>query len=97
MSNNVTFNEESQITYRPSYAATQKQSSIVGLMYKLGVAKTEKDANVVMAGIILVCVIVTGTMFAFVQPHPNAEQQAALQRDLERMNAQASASAGQSQ
>lgn len=96
MAHNVVFNEESQLSYRPSPTLAQKQGSIVGLMYRLGVAKTEKDANVVMAGIIVVCLIVSATMFAFIQPHPSPTQQAELQRDLERMNSQVSASAGQS-
>lgn len=88
MSHNVVFNDEPQYTYRASADLPQKKGSIIGLMYKLGVAKTEKDANVVLSGIILVCFIVSATMFVFVQPHPDLARQAALQHDLDRMNTQ---------
>lgn len=94
MSNNVTFNDEPQYTYRASARQGQKEGSIIGLMYTLGLAKTQKDANVVLGGIIVVCLIVTATMFVFVQPHADPAREAQLQHDFERMQqSQVSASA----
>ena len=83
---NVSFSEEPQYARREA-VADGKQGSIIGLMYKLGIASTQKDANVVMGGIIVVCILVSATMFVLVQPHPRAIDQAQLQRDLARMHA----------
>lgn len=94
MSNNVTFNDEPQYTYRASARPGQKEGSIIGLMYTLGLAKTQKDANMVLGGVIVVCLIVTATMFVFAQPRTDPNREAQLQRDFVRMQqSQASASA----
>lgn len=59
-------------------------------MYKLGIAKTRNDANIIMGGLILVCIIVSATMLVFVQPHADPSQAALIQQDLARMQAQQS-------
>lgn len=82
----VTFNEEPR--FARTRTAESRQGSIVGLMYKLGVAKTQKDATMVLGGVIAACVIVSATMLVFVQPHTDAARQAQLERDLILMNAQ---------
>ncbi|HWU24329.1 MAG TPA: hypothetical protein VN086_01075 [Candidatus Paceibacterota bacterium] len=92
MPNNVTFNDEPQYTYRASARSDKKEGSIIGLMYTLGLAKTKKDANMVLGGVIVVCLIVTATMFVFAQPRTDPNREAQLQRDFERMQTQASAS-----
>lgn len=83
----VTFNEE------PQYARSRPQEaiqtgSIIGLMYKLGLAKTKNDANLVMGGIIVVCLVLSATMFVFVQPHTDSAQAQQLQQDAARFQAQ---------
>lgn len=79
----VTFDEEPQYTRSHPQEST-KEGSIIGLMYRLGLAKTKKDANVVMGGIVAVCVVVSATMFLFVQPHEDPARAAALQADVQR-------------
>jgi hypothetical protein len=90
---NVSFDEEPQYASRATALQSTNQGSIIGLMYRLGLAKTEKDANVVMGTVIVVCLIVTATMFVFVQPHQSTAQAEALQRDAQRMSAQMQAQA----
>lgn len=84
---NVTFDEE------PQYQRSRPQEnveagSIIGLMYKLGIAKTKNDANLVMGGVIVVCLVISATMFVFVQPHTSPAQAQQLAQDVERMQAQ---------
>lgn len=93
MPNNVIFNDEPQYAYRASANSSKKEGSIIGLIYKLGLAKTKKDANMVLGGVIVVCLIVTATLFVFSQPHVDPNREAQLQRDYERMqHSQASVS-----
>ena len=81
----VTFDEPQYARSRPQEAA--QTGSLIGLMYKLGIAKTKTDANLVMGGIIVVCLVLSATMFIFVQPHEDSAKAAALQHDVEAMNA----------
>lgn len=82
----VTFNEEPHYARRSPEEATP--GSIIGFMYKLGIAKTKGDANMIMGGVILVCAVVSATLLVFMQPHTDPQQAAALQHDVELMNAQ---------
>lgn len=82
---NVTFDDEPQ--YTSARAKTARQGSIMGLMFRLGVAKTQRDATVVLSGVIVACLVVSATMFVMVQPHPRQVDQAQLQRDIARMHA----------
>lgn len=83
----VTFDEDRPyVRSRPQEGS--RAGSIIGLMYRLGVAKTRTDANLVMGGVIAVCLVLSATMFVFVQPHTNAAQAAQLQQDVARLNAQ---------
>ena len=85
---NVTFDEEPQYApMRSASVSAAKQGSITKLMFKLGLAKTEKDASVVMVSIVVVCVILSGTVLVVLQPHAHAVDQAKFQADLARMRA----------
>lgn len=85
---NVTFDEPEYSRTRP--LEDPQAGSIIGLMYKLGIAKTKNDANLVMGGIILVCFVLSATMFVFVQPHTDQAQAQHLQQDVARLQAQQS-------
>lgn len=53
----VTFNEEQTLTHR--YAPTSsKKGGVIGLVMRLGLAKTEGQANMVMVAIIIVAVVI---------------------------------------
>lgn len=84
----VTFDEPQYVRSRPQ--GSEQTGSIIGLMYKLGIAKTKNDANLVMGGIIVVCLVLSATMFVFVQPHTNPVQAQQLQQDVARLQAQQS-------
>lgn len=82
---NVMFDEEPRYT-RTGGAEQAKEGSIIGLMYRLGIVRTRKDANIVMGGIIAVCLVVSATLFMFVQPHQDPAKAAELQKDVAHMN-----------
>ena len=65
----------------------QRGGSVLGLMYKLGVAKTQKDATVILSGIIVACIVVSATLVVMMQPHSHPQSQQQLAQDVARMRA----------
>jgi len=53
----VSFNEEPEVTRRYA-SSSQKQGGIAGLVIRMGLAKNESQANVVMISIAVVAIVI---------------------------------------
>lgn len=53
---NVQFENEDFIQFRNPFDRPRK--GLVGLLIKLGIAKDEKEANVVLIGVIIACLVI---------------------------------------
>ncbi len=86
MANGVSFDKEPTYSIRSSNGSSLKGAGfITTLVVKLGLAKTEKEATIVLVVFAIICVILSIIAFIAIQPRPHPLSKQQLEADMARM------------
>ncbi len=87
MDNDVSFDDDAVYDTAPYQSASKKIGGILGFVINVGIAKSAKEATIVLCVVIAVCIALTVVVYVAVQPHPHPLSPEQFELDLARMRA----------
>jgi hypothetical protein len=87
-SDGVSFDDDPMYSASPAYSLPKAKTSLItGLVVKAGIARTEKEANIILIVLIIACIFLTVVVYIAVEPHAHPVSPAQFKQDLDRMHA----------